>query len=109
MVVQSFHEIDVRFRRLTTYFRKYYPFLRVVRRWVDLVFRDVDTMDETTAEINQMGFFINLHPIGIKYPNFDYDTTEVIIPGRTSTGIDPDIYVKGTLIKFLLKNHSIKK
>ena len=100
-VVQSPMELDVKFRRLASYYRKYYKGFIFWRWYRDFYFIDPEEIDLEKAE--QVGWGplmwmnINLYPI---YPFYDYNTKELIRPWE-------HIYKKGSIyeyIDFISKN-----
>lgn len=80
-VVQSPMELDVKFRRLATYYRKYYKWLHYYRWYRDFYFLNPEEIDLEKAE-QVWGWIImwmnlNFYPI---FPVYDYDTKELIRP-----------------------------
>ena len=94
-VVQSPMELDVKFRRLATYYRKYYKGLWFWRFYKDFYFIDPEEIDLEKAEQVGwwflMGMNLNFYPI---YPFYDYNTKELIRPSES-------IYKKGSLYDYL--------
>ncbi len=94
-VVQSPMELDVKFRRLATYYRKYYKWFYFYRWYKDFLFINPEEIDLEKAE--QVGWWmifwmnINFYPI---YPRYDYNTKELIRPWI-------DIYQKWSLIDLI--------
>lgn len=89
VVVQSPMELDVKFRRLATYYRKYYKWLWIYRWYKDFYFLNPEEIDLEKAE--EVWWWVimwmnintyNNKPIlkHISYPNLDYDTKELIRP-----------------------------
>lgn len=80
-VVQSPMELDVKFRRLATYYRKYYTGLKFYRWYKDFTFLDPEQIDLDKAEQTWgwifMGMNLNFYPV---FPRYDYDTKELIRP-----------------------------
>lgn len=81
IVVQSPMELDVKFRRLATHYRKYYKWFWIYRWYKDFYFLNPEEIDLEKAEQvgggMLMGMNLNLYPI---YPRFDYNTKELIRP-----------------------------
>ncbi|QFR39169.1 hypothetical protein A9Q91_02955 [Candidatus Gracilibacteria bacterium 28_42_T64] len=96
-VVQSPMELDVKFRRLATYYRKYYKGVGFYRWYRDFYFLDPEEIDLEKAEQVGggilMGMNLNLYPI---FPVYDYNTKELIRPGT-------DIYTKRSIYKYITK------
>lgn len=94
-VVQSPMELDVKFRRLATYYRKYYMGLRFYRWYKDFYFLDPEQIDLEKAEQVWggviMGMNLNFYPY---FPRFDYNTKELIRPGI-------DIYQKWAIFQYI--------
>jgi len=90
-VVQSPMELDVKFRRLATYYRKYYKWLKFYRWYKDYTFLDPEQIDLEKAEQTWggvlMGMNLNFYPV---FPRYDYDTKELIRPWES-------IYKKGAI------------
>lgn len=94
-VVQSPMELDVKFRRLATYYRKYYTWLRFYRWYKDFYFLDPEEIDLEKAE--QVWWWVlmwmnlNFYPY---FPRYDYNTKELIRPGV-------DIYTKWHILTYI--------
>lgn len=91
VVVQSPMELDVKFRRLATYYRKYYKGLRIIRWHRDYYFLDPEEIDLEKAEQVDFGINFNLYPF---FPVYDYNTKELIRPGD-------NIYQKGAIFSHI--------
>lgn len=103
VVVQSPMELDVKFRRLAQYYRKYYTGLRFYRWYKDFYFLNPEEMDLEKAEQVGGGMLLganinlyNKHKLfkWISYPNYKYNTKELIRVGQ-------NIYQKGALFVHL--------
>lgn len=94
-IVQSPYEIDVRFRRLATYYRKYYHWLWFYRWYKDFYFLNPEEVDLEMAQEVWWWVFrwwsFNFYPY---YPKYDYFSYELIKPWL-------DIYKKGDLLKYI--------
>ncbi len=79
VAVQSPHEIDVRIRRLASYYVKYYKGL-VFFRWAKkYYFPNPEEMDFEKADLVGTSFNVNFYPY---YPRYDYSTTELVDPSE---------------------------
>lgn len=104
VVVQSPMELDVKFRRLATYYRKYYKGLWFWRWYKDFYFLDPEQIDLEKAEQIWwgpiMGAFLNIRfkwkGKEIWFPQYDYNTKELIRPGS-------DIYKPGSIIDHVIQ------
>lgn len=98
VVCQSPMELDVKFRRLATYYRKYYPWVGFWRWYRDLYFINPEEINlEKAEEVGWWplwGWFIDLHNTFLRYPSYDYSTKELIRPHY-------DIYFRGSLFSHL--------
>lgn len=96
-VVQSPMELDVKFRRLATYYRKYYKWFFFYRWYKDFYFMNPEEIDLEKAE--QVWWWVifwmnvNLYPL---WPVYDYNTRELIRPWL-------DIYEPWNLFKYIDK------
>ncbi|MDD2745123.1 MAG: hypothetical protein PHU93_01165 [Candidatus Gracilibacteria bacterium] len=111
VVVQSPMELDVKFRRLATYYRKYYEGIKYYRWYRDFYFMNPEEINLEQAE--QIGggpifggsfnfYDVVLPFIGqLKIPHYDYLTTELIRPGIS-------IYSQGSIFKHLQDMRTIK-
>lgn len=102
-VVQSPMELDVKFRRLATYYRKYYKGLKFYRWYKDFYFLDPEEIDLEKAEQVWggviMGMNLNFFPL---FPRYDYDTKELIRPWV-------DIYEKWKIFEYMKQISKIQK
>ncbi|MDD3145473.1 MAG: hypothetical protein PHV23_05170 [Candidatus Gracilibacteria bacterium] len=99
VVVQNPLELDVKFRRLASYYRKYYKGFRIIRWHKDYYFPNPEEMDFEKADIVGRGVNFNFYPL---FPKYDYNTKELIKPGES-------IYNKGDLLKHLSNNFTVTK
>jgi len=94
VVVQNPLELDVKFRRLASYYRKYYKWFRLIRWHKDYFFPNPEEMDFEKADIVGRGVNFNFYPL---FPKYDYNTKELIKPWES-------IYTKWDLLKHLSNN-----
>lgn len=102
VVVQSPMELDVKFRRLAQYYRKYYTWLGFYRWYRDFYFLNPEEMDLEKAQQVWGGmimganfnFYSKKLPYYLRYPNYKYNTKELI---RVST----NIYQKWSIFTYL--------
>lgn len=94
-VVQSPMELDIKFRRLASYYRKYYKGLWFWRWHKDFYFLNPEEIDLEKAEQVGGWFFswmnLNFYPL---YPYYDYNTKELIRPWES-------IYTKGSIFEYI--------
>lgn len=100
VVVQSPMELDVKFRRLATYYRKYYKGLGFWRWFRDFYFMDPEQIDLEKAEhVGGGPIFGGTFHLTFKgraiWPKYDYHTKELIRPGS-------DVYAKGSLFSHII-------
>lgn len=97
VVCQSPMELDVRFRRLCSTFREYTRWFWFWRWYTDYFFNNPETMDFEKAKVvwwwPVFWGYLSIYPI---YPNYDYNTKELIFP-------DKSIYIKGSIMKKIIK------
>ena len=99
VVVQNPLELDVKFRRLASYYRKYYKWFRIIRWHKDYYFPNPEEMDFEKADIVGRWVNFNFYPL---FPKYDYNTKELIKPGES-------IYNKWDLLKHLADNFTVTK
>ena len=99
VVVQNPLELDVKFRRLAWYYRKYYKWFRIIRLHKDFYFPNPEEMDFEKADIVGRWVNFNFYPL---FPKYDYNTKELIKPGES-------IYIKWDLLKYLSDNFKVTK
>lgn len=99
VVVQNPLELDVKFRRLAWYYRKYYKGFRFIRWHKDFFFPNPEEMDFEKADVVGTGVNFNFYPL---FPKYDYNTKELIKPWES-------IYNKGDLLKFISSNFKDNK
>ncbi len=75
VAVQNPLELDVKFRRLAGYYRKYYRGLHFIRWHKDLWFSNPEEMDFDKAEVIGWGINFNFYPW---FPRYLYNTKELI-------------------------------
>ena len=91
LIVQNPSEIDVKFRRLAMWYRKYYRGFFFIRWFKDYYFPNPDNIDFEKAEVTNWWFNFNFYPL---YPRLNYETKELIFPWE-------DIYEKWSLFKVI--------
>lgn len=94
LIVQSLNILDVNFSRMALQFRAFYHGIGIWRWYRDLEFPNPEERNiETATQVGGgpiFGAILNLHPMGIKYPMYDYETEEPIFDAES-------IYVKGAI------------
>lgn len=94
-VVQSPMELDVKFRRLAWYYRKYYKWFWLYRWHKDYYFPNPDEMDFEKADLVWWWLLrwanFNFYPI---FPRYDYNTKELLRPGT-------DIYTPWWIFSYI--------
>ncbi|MDD2745113.1 MAG: hypothetical protein PHU93_01115 [Candidatus Gracilibacteria bacterium] len=75
VAVQNPLELDVKFRRLAGYYRKYYRGLHFIRWHKDFYFPNPEEMDFEKAEVIGWGVNFNFYPL---FPRYQYNTKELI-------------------------------
>lgn len=75
VAVQNPLELDVKFRRLAGYYRKYYRGLIFLRWHKDYFFLNPEEMDFEKAEVIGWGINFNFYPV---FPRYKYYTKELI-------------------------------
>ncbi len=90
-VVQSPLELDVKIRRLATYYVKYYKGLGFFRWAKKYYFPNPEEMDFEKADLVGTKFNVNFYPY---YPNYDYSTVELIDPSE-------DCYEPGSIYRIV--------
>ena len=99
VVVQNPLELDVKFRRLASYYRKYYKGFRIIRWHKDYYFPNPEEMDFEKADIVGRWVNFNFYPL---FPKYDYNTKELIKPWES-------IYNKWDLLKHLSDNFRVTR
>jgi hypothetical protein len=99
VVVQSPLELDVKFRRLASYYRKYYKGFRIIRWHKDFFFPNPEEMDFEKADVVGKWINFNFYPF---FPKYDYNTKELIKPWES-------IYRKWDLLKYISENFKENK
>lgn len=99
VVVQNPLELDVKFRRLASYYRKYYKWFRIIRWHKDYFFPNPEEMDFEKADVVWKWVNFNFYPL---FPKYDYNTKELIKPWES-------IYQKWKILDFIKENFQVKE
>lgn len=97
VVVQNPLELDVKFRRLAWYYRKYYKWFRIIRWHKDFYFPNPEEMDFEKADVVWRWINFNFYPF---FPKYDYNTKELIKPWES-------IYIRWSLLEYISENFKI--